>query len=142
VSIDRMESPVPGLVAHMTVTPTTERYNCATIFVGHFSDISFVHLSLRGDETVEAKLALERWARSHNVNIRHYHVDNGRFAENKFLSAVALAGQTITFYCVNDHFQNGKAKRRIRLLQDLAWTQLLHAVSRWPEAISMYLWPC
>jgi hypothetical protein len=44
VSIDQMESPVPGLVAHMKGHPTKERYNCARVFVDHYSDISFVHL--------------------------------------------------------------------------------------------------
>jgi Reverse transcriptase (RNA-dependent DNA polymerase) len=143
VSIDQMESPVPGLVAHMKGHPTKERYNCATVFVDHYSDVSFVHLqrSLGGDDTVEAKQAFERWCRSHNVTVRHYHADNGRFADNKFLSAVAMSGQTISFCGVNAHFQNGKAERRIRLLQDLARTQLLHAMARWPVAISTYLWP-
>jgi hypothetical protein len=138
-----MESPVPGLVAHMKGSPTKERYNCATIFVDHYSDVSFVHLqkSLSGEETVEAKEPFERWCRSHDVIVKHYHADNGRFADNKFLSAVAMSGQTISFCGVNAHFQNGKAEHRIRLLQDLARTQLLHAMARWPVAISTHLWP-
>jgi hypothetical protein len=81
VSIDQMESPVPGLVAHMKGSPTRERYNCATIFVDHYSDVLFVHLQkvLTGDETLEAKKAFEIWARSHDISISHYHADNGRF---------------------------------------------------------------
>jgi hypothetical protein len=43
---------------------------------------------------------------------------------------------------VNAHFQKGKAERRIRILQDLARCQLLHAKIRWwPTAISTCLWP-
>jgi hypothetical protein len=143
VSIDQMESPVPGLVAHTKGSPTRERYNCATIFVDHHSDVSFVHLqqALTGDETLEAKKAFERWAKSHDVTIRHYHADNGRFAENKFLASVAECGQTISFCGVIAHFQNGKAERRIRTLQDLGRTQLLHALARWPVAITTHLWP-
>jgi Reverse transcriptase (RNA-dependent DNA polymerase) len=128
-------------VAHTKGSPTKERYNCATVFVDHYSDVSFVHLqgSLSGDETLEAKQAFEHW--SHNITIKHYHADNGRFAETKFLAAVAAAGQTISFCGVNAHFQNGKAERRIRTLQDLGRTQLLHAMARWPVAISTHLWP-
>jgi hypothetical protein len=40
-------------------------------------------------ETIEAKEAFERWSASHGVKIKHYHADNGRFAENAFMSHVA-----------------------------------------------------
>jgi hypothetical protein len=95
ISMDQMESPVPGLVAHTKGNPTRDRSNCATIFVDHYSDVTFVHLqsTLSGDVTVEAKEAFERWSRGNNVRIKHYHSDNGRFAETKFLAAVAAAGQ-------------------------------------------------
>jgi hypothetical protein len=90
-------------------------------------------------ETLEAKQAFEQWADLHNVRIKHYHADNGRFAETVF--DVAKKGQTISFSGVNAHFQNGKAERRIRLLQDLARSQLLHAMQRWPIAVTTNLWP-
>jgi hypothetical protein len=44
------------------------------------------------------------------------------------MADVARKGQTISFCGVNAHFQNGKAERRIRLLQDLARSQPLHAM--------------
>jgi Reverse transcriptase (RNA-dependent DNA polymerase) len=143
ISLDQMESPIPGHIAQMKGSPTRERYNAATIFVDHFSDITFVHLqkSTNAEETIEAKEAFERWASSHGVNIRHYHADNGRFAETAFMAHVAKRGQTISFCGVNAHFQNGKAERRIRTLQDLARTQMLHAKARWPVAITEHLWP-
>lgn len=75
------------------------------------------------------------------MTVRHYHADNGWFADNAFMADVAKKGQTISFWGVNAHFQNGKAERRIRMLQDLARCQLLHAKARWPWAISMSLWP-
>jgi hypothetical protein len=53
----------------------------------------------------------------YGVRIRHYHADNGRFAEKIFMADVARKGQTISFCGVNAHFQNGKAERKIMLLQ-------------------------
>ena len=32
-------------------------------------------------ETLESKLAFEKFAASHGVNIKHYHADNGRFED-------------------------------------------------------------
>ena len=74
ISIDQMESPVPGLIAQMKGLPRKERYWGATIFVDHYSDITFVHLqkSLNALETIEAKRAFERWSNSCGVKIRHY----------------------------------------------------------------------
>jgi Reverse transcriptase (RNA-dependent DNA polymerase) len=143
ISIDQMESPVPGYVAQMKGIPTKSRYNAATIFVDHYSDITFVHLqqSTKANETIEAKEAFERWSLSHGVKIKHYHADNGRFAETAFMAHVAKSGQTISFCGVNAHFQNGKAERRIRTLQDQARSQMLHAKSKWPIAITTNLWP-
>jgi hypothetical protein len=130
VSIDQMESPVPGFIAQLKGIPMKARYNSATIFTDHFSDATFVHLqkSTNAAETLEAKNAFERWANQHSVRIKHYHADNGRFAETVFMTDVARKGQTISFCGVNAHFLNGKAERRIRLLQDLARSQLLHAM--------------
>jgi hypothetical protein len=91
---------------------------------------------------VEAKEAFEAYSQSFGVKIRHYHADNGRFADNLFLQSVREAGQTISFCGVNAHFQNGIAEKRIRDLQESARKQLLHAKSRWPKAIELNLWPC
>jgi hypothetical protein len=74
-------------------------------------------------DTIEAKEALERYANAHDVKIKHYHGDNGIFADNLFRKAVADAGQTLSFCGVNAHFQNGIAERRIRELQDHARTE-------------------
>jgi hypothetical protein len=54
---------------------------------------------------------------------------------------VAKRGQSTSFCGVNAHFQNGKAERRIRTLQDMARSQMLHAKSKWPNAITTNLWP-
>ena len=45
------------------------------------------------------------------------------------------------FAGVNAHHQNGVAEHRIRELQGMARTMLIHANSRWPDAITANLWP-
>jgi hypothetical protein len=42
---------------------------------------------------------------------------------------------------VNAHFQNGKAEKKIRDLQDAARTSLLHSMRKWPQVITIHLWP-
>jgi hypothetical protein len=42
---------------------------------------------------------------------------------------------------VNAHFQSGVAERRVRELQELGRTELIHAQNRWKEAIFPNLWP-
>jgi hypothetical protein len=143
VSVDQMESSTPGFVAQLKGRLTRKRYEAATVFVDHASRLSYVHLQqgLTSDETVQAKRAFEAYARSHGVTIRHYHADNGRFADNEFLKDIAESGQTISFCGAYAHFQNGIAEKRIRDLQEQTRKQLLHAKARWPSAIEINLWP-
>jgi hypothetical protein len=76
---------------------TKMRYRVSTIFVDHFSGLSYIHLqkSTNAEETVEAKIAFERFASKVNVTIKSYQADNGQFAENKFMEDVKEAGQTM-----------------------------------------------
>ena len=143
VSVDQLESTTPGLTGQMKGTPTRLRYKAATVFVDQFGGLSYVYLqkSTTADETVLAKHAFERFAASHGVVIRHYHADNGRFADNKWRKDCSSKGQTLTFCGVNAHFQNGVAERRIRELQEHARTMLIHASKRWPNAVNAHLWP-
>ena len=143
VSVDQMESSTLGFVAQLKGRLTKRRYRVATVFVDHFSDLSYVHLqsSTTSQETVEAKLAFEAYARDHGVTVEHYHADNGRFADTLFLNSVKENKQTISYCSVNAHHQNGRAEKRIRDLREAGRTQLLHAVSRWPQAVTVQLWP-
>ena len=75
------------------------------------------------------------------MSVRHYHADNGRFADNEFIKSVNSSGQMISYCGVNAHFQNGIAEKQIRDLQEQARKQLLHAKSRWPSAVELNLWP-
>ena len=143
ISVDQLESRTPGFIAQMKGRLTKHRYECATVFVDHFSRLSYVYpmRSITAAETVEAKKHFERFCATHHVKVKHYHADNGRFAENLFMQAVRDAGQTISFCAAYAHFQNGIAEKMIRDLQEQARTQLLHAKARWPESISANLWP-
>ena len=142
VSIDQLESPVPGFVPIAKGQPTVRRYRGALVFVDHASDFTYIHMlqHLTTDKTIDAKHAFQRLAKQHGVRILHYHCDNGRFADKAFVDDVRAAHQTITFCGVGAHHQNGIAERRIRDITENSRTSLLHAAHRWPKAIAANLW--
>ena len=86
VYVDQLESTTPGLLAQLKGTLTKLRYKAATIFIDHYSRLSYVHLqkTTSADETVLAKEAFEWYAAAHGVTVRHYHADNGRFTDKNF----------------------------------------------------------
>ena len=143
VSVDQMESPTPGFIAQMKGSLTRGRYRYATVYVDHFSRASFVYLqrTLTSAETLESKRAFERYSNQRGIDIKHYHADNGRFADNLFRNDVGSKGQTISYCGVNAHWQNGIAEKKIRDLTEQARTVLLFAQNRWPEAVAVNLWP-
>ena len=143
VSVDQLESRTAGLIGHMKGNPTLQRYRCATIYIDHYSRLSYVHLQkqLTSEETVQGKVAFEKFCEARGVTVRHYHADNGRFADKGFVNHVSSNRQSISYCGVNAHFQNGMAEKRIRDLQDQTTTMLLHAESKWPDVISSNLWP-
>jgi Reverse transcriptase (RNA-dependent DNA polymerase) len=143
VSVDQLESTTPGLIGQMKGILTKQRYTVATVFVDQYSDLSYVHLqpSTSAADTIQAKRAFELYASTHGVKILHYHADNGRFADNAWRKDVRDNQQRLTFCGVNAHHQNGRAEKRIRDLQDMARTSLIHAQRRWPKAINAHLWP-
>ena len=120
-----------------------DRYRYATIFVDNYSRLSYVHLkiTLKSKDTLEAKLAFGAHINKHGVKIQHYHAYNGRFSDNEFIQSVQKSGQTISYCAVNKHFQNGIAEKIIRDLKEHARKYLLHGKSRWPDAVSLHLWP-
>jgi hypothetical protein len=143
VGVDQLISATPGLVGQMRGTLTKQRYTVSTVFVDHFSGLSYVHpqLSTATEHTLEAKRAFERFAKAHGVLVRHYHADNHIFDSKLFVQEVHRVGQTISYCAVNAHHQNGRAEKKIRDLQELARTMILHARQRWPSAITTNLWP-
>jgi len=142
VSVDQLESSIPGFIGQMTGRLTNQRIVASTIFVDHASDLSFVYhqTSMTSEETLKSKLAFEKFAASHGVNIKHYHADNGRFKDKLFSKSIEEKGQTISFCGVGAHHQNGIAEEKLGDLQRRATTLLLHAQRRWPDAINSHLW--
>jgi Reverse transcriptase (RNA-dependent DNA polymerase) len=143
VSVDQMESSTLGLVAQLKGIPTRERYKIATVYVDHASDYTFVHLQTDSSskQTLISKKEFERHAAGMNVTIKRYHADNGRFVDNAWTNDLKEKNQYMTLCGVNAHHQNGKVEKRIRDLQDLTRSSLLHAQNLWPDAITNNLWP-
>jgi hypothetical protein len=143
VSVDQLESPTPGLIAQMTGKLTTKRYTYATVYVNQRSRIGYIHLkkTSSAEETVKGKNAFESYARRHGVIIQNYLADKGIFKARLWVDECKKKGQGLTFAGMNAHHQNGIAERRIRELQDMARTMLIHANSRWPESVTTNLWP-
>jgi len=76
-----MVSPTPGLIAQMAGLLTRKRYRYATVYVDNASRLGYVYLQPDSsvEMTLKGKEAYERFARSHGVEIRGYHADNGIF---------------------------------------------------------------
>ena len=127
----------------MTGRLTTKRYTCATIFVDQYSRLGYVYFQKTdtAEETILAKQSFEAYAKTRGVNIKAYQSDNGIFRANKWVEECMKHQQGLTFAGFNAHHENGICERRIRLLQDLTRTQLIHANRKWPKAITANLWP-
>jgi hypothetical protein len=143
VSVDQLESSVPGLLGLMIGTPTTQRIRGSSVYADHALGLSYIiyhHISLTLKETVKEKEAFKAYAKAHGVYIKHYHANHGRFQDNVFLKSIQENHQTISFSGLGAHHQNGIAEKRIRDLQRRATALLLHAKRRWPDAITSHLW--
>ena len=143
VAVDQLVSPTPGLIAQISGYLTTKRYKYATVFVDLYSRYGYVYLqkTASANETCEGKKAFEAHALRSGVRIQNYHADNGIFKANLWVQACLENGQGLMFAGVNAHHQNGVAERRIRTLQEMARTMLIHANKRWADSITTNLWP-
>ena len=143
ISVDQMESSIPGFVAQNIGKLTKQRFKYATIFVDQASKLGYVHVhkTTNAEDAIEAKRAFEHFVRSHGVHIKHYHADNGIFNSQEFMASVESSHQSISFCGVGAHHQSGVAEHRIRELTELARTQLLHAIHNNPKAVNKSLWP-
>ncbi|CAJ1959006.1 unnamed protein product [Cylindrotheca closterium] len=143
ISVDQLVSPSPGLIAQISGTLTKKRYKYATVYVDQYSGLSFVYLqkTATADETIEGKKAFEAYCKQHGVRVQHYHADNGIFRAHKWVDECRKMEQGLSFAGVNAHHSNGLAERRIRSLQDLARSMLIHQHRRWSMAGTVHLWP-
>ena len=142
-STDQMISPFGGMIPQMKGRLMRAKYYAATIFVDHYTDYTYVHLmkDTTGESTLESKNAYESLMKSYGHDVRRYHADNGRYAENTFKQDVKDKAQQITYCGVGSHHQNGIAERRIKSLGEDARAMLSHGQHLWPEVISKKLWP-
>ena len=60
VSVNMLESPHVGFIAHMRGRLTKKRYRYATVFVDHFSDLNYVQCmsKITSEETIYANKSL------------------------------------------------------------------------------------
>ena len=86
VGTDQIVLEQPGLIPQEKGKLNQSRVRGATVLVDYKTKWIKVHLitSISGDETLEAKESFEHAYASRGVKPRHYHADNGRFAENTF----------------------------------------------------------
>ena len=84
MSVDQLESSIPGFTGQMTGKLTNQRMVASTVYADHASDLSYVYhqTSMTFEGTLKSKLAFEKFAASHGVNIKHYDGDNGRLNTN------------------------------------------------------------
>jgi hypothetical protein len=143
VSVDQMVSPTPGLMSQLTGKLTTKCYLHATTYVDQASRLGFVWLQKTAttNETIEGKIAFEKYALDRGVKALNYHAYNGMFQANKWVAACRSQGQGLSFAAANAHHQNGMAEGKIGELQGLARTMLIHANKRWPKVATANLWP-
>jgi hypothetical protein len=68
ISVDQLESSIPGFIGQMTGKLTKQHIVASTIFVDHASDFSYVYhqTSMTSEETLKSKLALRSL---------HYHME-------------------------------------------------------------------
>ena len=59
----------------------------------------------KSDKTVQAKSAFEKYICSQGIQIKHYHADNGRFADNALLKSFNKEVQTLSLCVVNSHLE-------------------------------------
>ena len=111
---------------------TTKCYNIVTMIFDQSTIL--VYAQFQTTESSEAALKYEQefelMSHQHGVKIKAYHVDNDIFLAHSWVNSCAKQSQALTFSGVNAHHKNGISERRIRNLQDLTRTQLVHASKR------------
>ena len=142
-SIDQIISSQPGLIPQMSGFLTGERIWGATTICDHVSDYVHCHLmkNLTLEETLTAKHAWEKIMAQAGRVVKHYHADNGRFADEGFKAACNDHDQRLTFCGVGAHHQAGIIEGKNRVLTQGARTLLLHGIRMWPQMINSMFWP-
>ena len=93
------------------------------------------------EETMNGKLAYERFADDHGVKVMHYRGDNMWYNEEGFVESCKEQNQELDLCGVGAHHQNGIAEAKNKTLVYGARIILLHAKRIWPKVIKPSLWP-
>ena len=143
ISVDHFESCLLGRTLTSFGKSTSPQYKGGCVFVDHMS--SYLHvehqLGFSSSETIRAKQNFEKLALDNGVIVSTYHVDNGTFKANAFVSHIREHNQKIQYCGVNAHHKNAVAERSICTLSECARALLLHAALHWKSGIDSSLWP-
>jgi hypothetical protein len=74
-------------------------------------------------------------------SVKHYHADNGQFSDTAFLATCNNLNQTIEFFRLGAHHQNGIVENRNKEHTQGARVLLLHGMRMWPQMIDQMFWP-
>ena len=143
MSVYQICSDQPSLIPQMSCFITSQIIWGCTTFLDNVSDYVCVRLmiDLSLSETLLSKEALEKLMAKSRQTIKHYHSDNGRFADNGFTDSINQKDQNITFCGVGSHHQNGIVENNNKILTTGASTLLLHGMRMWPQMINKIFWP-
>ena len=116
VSVDQIISAQPGLIPQMSGFLTNKQIWGCTTFVDHVSNFVYIHLmrDFTLSETLFAKTAWEKLLAQAGHMVKHYHANNGQFADNGFLSAVNSKDQKAHFVALEHIIKMTLLKARTR----------------------------
>ena len=111
-----MISAQPGLIPQEKGNLTRARIWACTVIVDYYTGYVFVALmrDLIVESTLAAKKDFEHRCAVRGVKVKHYHAENGIFAEPAWINKCKRCKQDLTFCGVGDHHQNGISERKIK----------------------------
>ena len=85
ISVDMLDSPMPGLITQITEILNTKRCKHAAVYVDVFSGVSYTYLqtTTSAEAILLEKAAFEQYAHQHGVKDHDYHAYNGILSCNK-----------------------------------------------------------